>query len=263
MVEVVDQGAAARHVAAQRADGFRQRADLDVDAAVHPEMIDRSAAVLSEDAAGVRIVHHHDAAELLGQRTQLWQRAEVAVHAEHAVRDQQLALVRGQILQHLAGGVHVLVRKHLDRGAAQPRPVDDAGVIQFVRHHHVVSGQDGGDRAGVRRKTALENDHCLSFLEGREPALELHVNVHGAGDGSDRSRAHTQTARRVDRRFAKPGMRRESEVVVGGQVHHLPAVERGLCLLFAAKDAKTPVESLLFEQIELCAQKRKRIDMHG
>ena len=53
---------------------------------------------------------------------------------------QQLALRAGQILQDLARGVDVLVRKHLDRGAAQARAVDDAGMIQFVRHHDVVFG---------------------------------------------------------------------------------------------------------------------------
>ena len=37
--------AAAGDIAAQRADGFRERADLDVHAAVNAEMIDRAAPV--------------------------------------------------------------------------------------------------------------------------------------------------------------------------------------------------------------------------
>ncbi len=89
--------------------------DLDVHAAVHAEMIDRAAPVLPEHAAGVRVVDHHDAAEFLGERAQLGERAEVAVHAEDAVGDEQLALGGRQILQHLARGVDVLVREHLDR----------------------------------------------------------------------------------------------------------------------------------------------------
>jgi hypothetical protein len=32
--------------------------------------------------------------------------------------------------------------------------------------------------------------------------------------------------------------------------------------LFAAENTKTPIQALLFERIELGAQKRKRIDMH-
>ena len=60
--------AAAGDVAAERADRLRQRADLDVDAAVHAEVVDRAAAVPAEHAAGVRVVHHHDRAVLLGER---------------------------------------------------------------------------------------------------------------------------------------------------------------------------------------------------
>ena len=96
VIEKLDQRAAAGDVSAQRADRLRQRADLDVDAAVHAEVIDGAAAVPAEHAARMRIVDHHDAAEFLGERAQLRQRAEVAVHAEHAVGDQQLALRRRQ-----------------------------------------------------------------------------------------------------------------------------------------------------------------------
>src|SRR5688572_5162164 len=90
--EAVDQGAAAADVAAERADGLRQRAHLDVHAAVHVEVIYGAAAVPAERAARMRIVHHHDAAELLGERAQSRQRAEIAVHAEHAIGDEELAL---------------------------------------------------------------------------------------------------------------------------------------------------------------------------
>ena len=61
-------------VAAEDADRLRQRADLHVHAAVHAEVIDRPAAVRAEHAARVRVVHHHDAAEFLGQRAQVGQR---------------------------------------------------------------------------------------------------------------------------------------------------------------------------------------------
>ena len=46
VVEELDQRPAAGDVAAERADRLRQRADLDVDPAVHAEMIDGAAAVL-------------------------------------------------------------------------------------------------------------------------------------------------------------------------------------------------------------------------
>ena len=74
MLEELDQRAAARDVAAQDTDRLRQRADLNVDAPVHAEMIDGATAVPAEHAARVRVVHHHDAVELLGQVAQAGKR---------------------------------------------------------------------------------------------------------------------------------------------------------------------------------------------
>ena len=84
--------AVAGDVAAERADRLRQSANLDVHPSVHTEVVDRAAAVRSEHPARVGVVHHHDAAELLGERAQCRQRTEVAVHAEYAVGDEELAL---------------------------------------------------------------------------------------------------------------------------------------------------------------------------
>src|SRR5919201_297888 len=54
VIEKLYERSAACDVAAERADGFRERPDLDVYAAVQPEMVDRAAAVPAEHAARVR-----------------------------------------------------------------------------------------------------------------------------------------------------------------------------------------------------------------
>ena len=90
MIEKVDQVAGAANVSAQRANRLRQRAHLDVDPAVHTEVIDGAATVAAQHAGSVRVVHHHDGAVLLRELAQRGQRADVAVHGEHAVGDQQL-----------------------------------------------------------------------------------------------------------------------------------------------------------------------------
>ena len=90
MVEKLDEIARAADVAAERADGLRQRADLDIDAAVQVEVVDGAAAVAAQHAGSVRVVDHHDGAVLFRQRGQLRQRADVAVHREDAVGDDQL-----------------------------------------------------------------------------------------------------------------------------------------------------------------------------
>ena len=53
---------ACRRLSSESADGFRQCAYLNIDAAVHGKMIDGAAPLAAEDAGGVRVVHHHDRA---------------------------------------------------------------------------------------------------------------------------------------------------------------------------------------------------------
>ena len=112
--------------------------------------------------------------------------------------------------EHLARGVHIFVRKDLDRRPAQSAAVDDAGVIQLVGHDDVVFGQDGRHGAGVRGEAALEHDDGFGFLERGEPPFELDVDGHRAGDRPDRSGADAERARRFQRTFAQSGMRRQT-----------------------------------------------------
>ena len=163
--------ARAGDVAAEHADGLRQRADLNVDAAVQTEVIDRAAARRPEHAAGMGVVDHHDAAEFVGDVAESGQRAEVAVHAEHAVGDEQRAPMRAAAARRISSrGVDVAVRKHLDRRATETRAVDDAGVIQFVGDDRVLAAEHRGDGAGVGGESALEHDGRLGLLERGQPA---------------------------------------------------------------------------------------------
>ena len=95
------------------------------------------------------VVHHHDRAVLFRQLAQRRERPEIAVHAEDAVGDEQLALARHQIAQDVSGRVDVLMRKHLDRGAAQAAAVDDAGVIELVTDHRVLVGEQCFEQTAI------------------------------------------------------------------------------------------------------------------
>ena len=105
---------------------------------------------------------------------------------------------RGSSRSDLPRGVHVLVREHLDRGAAQAAAVDDARVIQLVGDDDVVLREDRRDRAGVGREAALEDDDGFGLLELGQPALELHVDVHGAGDRAHRAGADAEALDGLD-----------------------------------------------------------------
>src|SRR5580658_6076844 len=90
VIQKIDQVAGAADVSAERADGFGECADLNVHAAMHFEMIYRATTISTEDAGGMGIVDHHDRSILPREFTQRRERADIAVHGEYAVGDQQL-----------------------------------------------------------------------------------------------------------------------------------------------------------------------------
>jgi hypothetical protein len=70
VIEKIDEIAGAANVSAERADGFGQRAHLNIYAAVHVEVIDRAATVAAENAGGVGVVDHHNGAVFFGDIAQ-------------------------------------------------------------------------------------------------------------------------------------------------------------------------------------------------
>ena len=226
-------------------------------------MIDGAAAVLPEHAARVRIVDHHDAAGFLGELAEARQRTEVAVHAEDAVRDEQLALPGRQILEDLARRVHVLVGEHLDRRAAETAAVDDARVIQLVRDDDVLFAENRRDGARVRRESALEHDDLLDLLELGELLLQLHVDVHGAGDRPHRAGADAVVLDRLQRRGAQFRMSRQAQIVVRRKVHDRPVVDSCVCFLFILENAQIPVELLFLQRVEFLSEVGERVMAHS
>ena len=210
-----------------------------------------AAAVAAQHARGVRVVDHHDGAVLLGQRGELVHRADVAVHGEDAVGDDELVarLVLDLLQQFLAVG-DVLVAEDLDLGAREPRAVDDAGVVQLVGEDEVVFAEDGADGAGVGREAALKDDAGLDIFEARDLFFELHVDAHGAGDGAHGARAHAEGARGGQRGFNELGVVGQAEIVVAGEVDDLFAVvvaDRGLLVV---EHAQLEVGALGAEVVE-------------
>ena len=137
---------AAGDVAAHDADRLGQRADLDVDAAVQVEVVDRAAAVPAQHAGGVRVVDHDRRLVAIGHVADAGQRRDVAVHREDAVGDDQDRPVRAvgaavgaRLAQHLLEAVDVAMREDGARRLRQAHAVDDRGVVELVADDQVRS----------------------------------------------------------------------------------------------------------------------------
>ncbi len=110
---------------------------------MHVEVINGAASIVSQDAGGMGVIHHHDGAVFFRQIAERRQRADVAIHGKYAVGDEQLAsgLVfhRSQLL---FGVGRVFVTEDQDLGAREPRPINDAGVVQLVGDDEVFFAQN-------------------------------------------------------------------------------------------------------------------------
>ena len=136
-------------------------------------------------------------------------------------------------------------------------------MVQLVRDDEVFFAQNRRDRPGIRRESRLENHTGFDVLEACNLLLKLHVNLHRACDGADCTRAHSVLARGLESSFAQFGMRGQAQIIVGGKIDDLLAVERADRRLFVVEHAQLEVRALSFEVVQLVAQVRQRISTRG
>ncbi len=186
-------------------------------------MIDRAAAVPTEDAAGVGVVDHDGRPERLGRLDDPGEWRDVAIHREHAVGDDQdqppVATARPARLARLAEDVaqrfDVGVRVDLARRLGQPHAVDDRGVVERIGHDQVRLAGDRRDDPGVGREAGLEGQDRGRALEVGQFRLERLVHRHRPGDRPDRAAAGAELAHGFERGGADPRVVGEPEIVVG------------------------------------------------
>ena len=264
VVQKLDQVAAAADVPAEHADGFRERAHLHLHAPVQAEMVDGAAAVAAQHAGGMRVVHHHDGAVLFGRFHQAGQRADVAVHGEHAVGDQQLAAGHGiQFGQNLLRRGHVLVREDVDLGPRQAAAVDDAGVVQLVGDDVVFRRRGSPRRCRRWRRIPIGTPRRPpTFLNAAMRSSSSHVHAHGAGDGAHRARTRRRISRTASmRRLAQLGMRGQPEIIVGGEVDDLLCRRSAIPRRFPIPGCAGAGRCLRAPLFELIVKIRERISL--
>ncbi len=223
VLDVGDDRLRAGHDAADRGEGLAEGAHDQVDLAFEAEVLGRAAAVRAEDADAVGVVDEDPGPVLPGQRDDARQVGDVALHAEDAVDDDELAgpgIERGeQPLEVL----HVVVAVLVDGRERQAAGVDDAGVDHAVDEDVVALPGDRGDDAEVGLVARAEGQGGLAVQELGQPLLELLVEVDRAGQ---EARAAGPDPVAVDRRLGRrlgQGMIGQAEVVVRADHDHRPA----------------------------------------
>ena len=80
-----------------------------------------------------------------------------------------------------------------DLGAAQPRAVDDAGVVQPVGEDDVLLADQRRQRGLVGDEAALDVERILHAFECRHRAFQFLVQRERPGDGAHRRRPRAET----------------------------------------------------------------------
>ena len=260
VVEEVDEVARATDVAAERTDCLGESSDLYIDAAVDVEVIDCAAAVAAEHAGCVGVVDHHDGAVFFGEIAERREGADVAVHGEDAVSDEEL--FAGLVLHtgELGFGVgNVLVLEDKNPGTGEASTVDDGGVVQLVGDDEIVFAENGGHSASVGGESGLENNAGFNILETRDLFFQFHMDFHRAGNRAHRPGTDPVFARGFESCFAKLGMSGEAKVIVGGKINDALAVESADGGLLVFENAQAEVRALRLQIIKLVGKKRERI----
>ena len=175
VLEDLAQRLAAGDVAAQHADRLGQRPDLDVDPAVQAEVVDAAAPVAAQHAGGVRVVDVDDRIGLLGGLHDLGQAGDVAVHAEHAIGDDQHGPIgaarRGaDLAQRLAAGASMSACGKTLRSALVSRmPSMMLAWFSASRDDDRALRRQDRDHAGVGGEAGLEGEDRLDVLELGQP----------------------------------------------------------------------------------------------
>ncbi len=222
----------AGHVAAGATpEGLAERAREEVDPrAVHAPVLVRATTGRAHDAGAVAVVDHELRVELVADRAECRQIADVALHAEDAVGDDpDLA---GHVGVRLGGDkllaqvveiavlVDTLVDALLDH-RREPDAVDDRSVVELVGDDEIARLAERREDRFVRIPAAREGVRRLDTVELGDAILKTLVAVEGAADES-----HARGARAVATQSFEPGlddfrMVGQAEIVVRAETDHL------------------------------------------
>ena len=127
-------------------------------------------------------------------------------------------------------------------------------MVELVADDQVVLAGDGRDDAAVGGEAGLVGQHGLGVLEGRQPPLQLLVELHRAGDRPDGAAADAQVTDGGQGRLDQMRMGGQAQVVVGGEADDRPTVHDRVRRLPSVEDPHRAVEGLGAQVVDLVVE---------
>jgi hypothetical protein len=192
----------------------------DVDAALR-EFRDDAGAGGPEQADRVRLVDEQMRVVALADVEQRLDRRAIAVHAEHALGDDEAARRTLRVRQRALDGGDVAMRGDDDvraRGASHATTIDDRRVIGCVRDEQDAGLGEGLEQAEVRLEAGREQQRGFGAEPLRARAFGRAMQRVIPAEQTRRRGPRAVRARRVRDRRGDRGIACESEHVVRGEV---------------------------------------------
>src|SRR5580704_15561927 len=135
------------------------------------------------------------------------ERANVAVHGKHAIRDKQFVaglIFYARELLFRVGNVFVIENENF--GSRKARAIDDRSMVELVGNDKIVFAEKSRNRARVSGESGLKDDAGFDVLEARNLFFEVHVNAHCSGDRADSAGTDSELTCSFERGLAQLGM---------------------------------------------------------
>ena len=182
------------------------------------------------------VVHHDPCPVLFGQGADLRQFGDVAAHGEHAVGDDQGAVLFRHPLQALLQLLHVAVAIAQHLAVAHLAPGIDGGVVLPVADDVVMPVHQGADDAHVGLIPRAEGDDAGLAQELSQLRLQLQVHLQSAVEEPGAAAPGAVALQGVNARLHHVRGDGQAQIVVGAQhnaalalhlhLHVLPGLQR-------------------------------------
>lgn len=175
----------------------------------------------------MRVINHHQRTVLIRQVADLLQRRQVAIHGEHPIGDDDGPTCTGAVVQ-LRGGLQLLLQvSHVPVGVAeagclgQADAVNNRGVVQRIGNDGVLGPKQGFEHSPVGVEAAGEQDGVIGAQKGRQPLLQLQVDILRAANEAHRGHSETSLVQGPLGGCDDPFIIGQPQVVVRAEVQHL------------------------------------------
>jgi len=224
---------------------FAERAHDQLHLVGEAEMAGRPGAIFSKHADGVRVIHHHRGAVMIGQAAQFRQLDDVTLHAEHAVHYNEFARCRIDFPKAAFQSGHVLVGEPHEFAQRKLTALDDAGVIVFVGQNVFASSHERTDDAQIDLETSAVKQHRFLVNEPGEGLFQFKVDVQRPVQEARTSAGGAVLLDCGFGRFLDFRMIGQSEVAVRAEHQDFPAVDDDFAVLSRGNGAEVGVQPRL------------------